>query len=42
MLVLTVGAGVQGFTLDTLIGEWVLTHRWAQGWVQQQLTGWVL
>lgn len=26
MLVLTVGAGVQGFTLDTEIGEFLLTH----------------
>ena len=29
MLVLTTGHGVTGFTLDTLLGEWVVTHRCA-------------
>ena len=27
MLVLTCGNGTHGFTLDTFLGEWVLTHR---------------
>lgn len=31
MLVVTTGAGVTGFTLDTLLGEWVVTHRCAAG-----------
>jgi fructose-1,6-bisphosphatase len=33
VLVLTVGQGVFGFTLDPLVGEFVLTHRWALGQV---------
>jgi fructose-1,6-bisphosphatase I len=27
VLVLTIGQGVYGFTLDPLVGEFVLTHR---------------
>lgn len=30
VMVLTIGHGVWGFTLDPLVGEFVLTHRW--GW----------
>jgi fructose-1,6-bisphosphatase I len=41
MLVLTTGSGVTGFTLDTLIGEWAVTHRWvllASRWFQATLS----
>jgi fructose-1,6-bisphosphatase len=28
MLVLSTGGGVTGLTLDSLLGEWVVTHGW--------------